>query len=279
MIVISNYFIFKNFEQFYKDTRPVQSIKALKTPNINIESPLEKDVEVCIEESITLIINEKSRLNLICTPQMVEELIIGYIFTEGICSSIDQVKEISYLSDKIFLINISKEIKQSEEWFQNLEIRSSGCVGLKNEYLDMNFKINSKFQITPKIIFKSQEILKTKGIIWQKSGGTHMSGLFNSNGNLITYSEDIGRHNTIDKIIGFAIIRNYNLSNTYICTSGRLSAGMVAKVARVGIPILISISAPIFQGIKLAKKLGVTLIGFSRDPALNIYSHEERIKF
>ena len=104
-----------------------------------------------------------------------------------------------------------------------------------------------------------------------------MSGLFQEDGTLLSYAEDVGRHNTIDKIIGEAAIHEIPISSCFVVTSGRLSSAMIAKLVRAGIPIVVSISAPTEQGLEIAEKAHMTVVGFSRDPFFNIYTLSDRI--
>ena len=104
-----------------------------------------------------------------------------------------------------------------------------------------------------------------------------MSGLFYPDGTIVCYAEDVGRHNTIDKIVGEAVINGKNLSEVFVSTSGRISAAMVTKIARVGIPLMASISAPTAQGLEIAENASITIAGFTREPRLNVYTHPERI--
>jgi FdhD protein len=108
------------------------------------------------------------------------------------------------------------------------------------------------------------------------TGGTHISALADSE-NILFRMEDIGRHNTLDKIIGKALKEKVNLDNKIILTSGRISSEMIIKVLRQGIPFLVSRSAPTDQAINTAVERGLTLIGFCRGRRMNIYSGADRI--
>ncbi|MHA1820870.1 MAG: formate dehydrogenase accessory sulfurtransferase FdhD [Promethearchaeota archaeon] len=260
----------------------MRSYKALKSKNIkeNRGDLIEQNVEVAVEVPITIIINGRYKFNLVCTPTMLEELLVGFVMSEGICKNPKNIKEIRYLNSKIFAIEINEDIDGIRNW---VEVRTSGAIGITQNNLilddwELNNLIDSNIIITPEIIFSAQKKLRERGVIWQKSGGTHMSGLFNQEGDLLAFSEDVGRHNTLDKIIGYAIIHDINMTNSFVCTSGRLSLAMISKIVRLKIPILVSVSAPINRGLELAKKAGLTLVGFSRDPAMNIYCHPNRIK-
>jgi FdhD protein len=112
--------------------------------------------------------------------------------------------------------------------------------------------------------------------IWERTGGAHCSVLF-SDGRLIARSEDIGRHNTVDKVVGYAILNNIDLSTCVLGCSGRQPAVMVSKAANAGIPIVISRSAPTDKGIRTADLAGVTLICFARGNRFTVYTHPDRI--
>ena len=141
----------------------------------------------------------------------------------------------------------------------------------------MNVNIESDLKTTPKAIFKSLDEMNRLSKIWKISGGAHMSGLFHPDGAIANYSEDVCRHNTLDKIVGEAVINGIDLSKLFVATSGRISASMVSKIARAGIPIMVSISAPTDQGLEIAEKTHITIVGFSRKPKLNIYTNPKRI--
>ena len=111
---------------------------------------------------------------------------------------------------------------------------------------------------------------------WQKTGGVHCSVLL-TDGMVIAKSCDIGRHNTIDKVVGAAELQRTDRSLCYIGCTGRQPSGMVGKVANAGIPILISRAAPTDKGIALAESVGITLINFSRGRRFTIFAHPERI--
>ncbi|MHA1700314.1 MAG: formate dehydrogenase accessory sulfurtransferase FdhD, partial [Promethearchaeota archaeon] len=190
-----------------------------------------REVLVAVEETIALVINERYRVNLLFSPVQVEELCVGYLLSEGLIDSFDQVKKVECKpGDATIQVWIWTESKM--DFFHWTEIRSSGCLGVKQQYQDLNFKLGNHGKISPKVIFKAQDAMKSMGKTWRSSGGTHMSALCDLNGNVIYFAEDIGRHNTLDKIIGSAAIMNTCMNDKMVITSGRLSAAMVSKVAR-----------------------------------------------
>ena len=120
-------------------------------------------------------------------------------------------------------------------------------------------------------LFESQDIYK-------KSGGVHSSGLADDHG-IIFQIEDVGRHNTLDKIAGKILLENINPSPKIILSTGRISSEMLQKAARMKTSILISRTSPTSLSINLAQKLGITVIGYARGHRFNVYSHPERVEF
>ena len=257
---------FFGFDKFYRKNKPMEVINALKAKDPSVSFTIDENVHVSVESSIALIINERYRINILCTCQQIEALCIGYLVCEGLITSIDDISKIELKDENMVYISTNTS---TQDFFYWTEIRTSGCIGIKQQYEKIDKIIDSDITISPEIFFKSQEEMNKSGNIWKISGGTHMSSLFQSDGKLLSFSEDVGRHNTLDKIIGEAILNEINLSNCFVITSGRLSAAMISKLLRAGIPIVISISAPTAQGIKLAKQKNMTVIGFSRPPFFN----------
>jgi FdhD protein len=101
--------------------------------------------------------------------------------------------------------------------------------------------------------------------------------LYTSEGKLITYAEDIGRHNAVDKVIGTVALKNIGFSDKFLASSGRLTGDIVLKAARVGIPVLASLSAAVSSGVEAARLTGLTLIGFVRGTRMNVFTHPERV--
>jgi FdhD protein len=115
-----------------------------------------------------------------------------------------------------------------------------------------------------------------EGTVYKLTGGVHVAALFEE-GRFVAIAEDVGRHNTIDKVIGIGIQANINFSHSVLVSSGRQPADMVLKAARVSIPIIVSIAGPIRSGIIAAKNTGVTLVCFARNHQLKIYTSPDRI--
>ena len=108
------------------------------------------------------------------------------------------------------------------------------------------------------------------------TGGTHSAALSDGK-DILVFREDIGRHNAIDKVVGYALVKNVTLKNTLLITSGRISSEVLFKVRKGGIPMVVSKSAPTNQAVKLAREMDITLIGFARGSRMNVYNGEKTV--
>jgi FdhD protein len=246
---------------------------------------------VLIESAIDIIVNSKSIVNVVCLPDSLKELAIGFIYSIGIISSIDDIKSIKIdeLRGKVII-----DLRDSLDF--NLDILNLSSV---NRVIDTTCGIPSPWRetiknlikeskqssliendnkMTSKVIFSSIIEMQKHTKLFRETGGCHGAAVFGFNGKLLSVKEDIGRHNAIDKVIGDLLIKKENLKNKLLTTTGRLTGDSVLKAVRAKIPIVASLSAAIESGIRLAFAYGITLIGFVRGNKMNIYTHSSRIE-
>ncbi len=217
------------------------------------------------------------------------ELALGFLFTEGIISSFDDILSIHYCTDagRQAEQNIVRvELKpQTEVNLLSLErhfYATSSCgicgkasieaIGQKCSILTItDFNVSAEFIKTlPKILEKNQ-------IFFQHTGGLHAATILNKEGT-IYLREDIGRHNALDKVIGAALLQNLlPLSDVVLIMSSRASFELIQKAAMAGIPIMACVGPPSSLAIETAQVLGITLIGFLREESFNVYTHTDRI--
>ena len=138
--------------------------------------------------------------------------------------------------------------------------------------------LNTQFVVSSELIFSSIIEMQKETPLFKETGGCHGAAIFDLEGNLIAASEDIGRHNAIDKVIGALLLKNEPFNNKILTSTGRLTGDSVLKAVRARIPIVASLSAAIESGIRLADSYGITLIGFARGKRMNIYTNPKRIK-
>ncbi len=217
-----------------------------KSPAIRVNNNCVAETidDVCVEESFQLYLNNEFIGELIASPSQLEELGAGHVICEGLASGVSGVQV------------------SGDEIRVHAETPDEKCttgypVTIEKEHI---------FEVMDSIISE----------IWERTGGAHCSVLF-SDGRLIAGSEDIGRSNTVDKVVGYAVLNNIDLSTCVLGCSGRQPAAMVSKAANARIPIVISRSASTDKGIRTADLAGVTLIGFARVNRFTVYTHPDRI--
>ncbi|MDT8358351.1 MAG: formate dehydrogenase accessory sulfurtransferase FdhD [Methanomicrobiaceae archaeon] len=214
------------------------------------------------EERFRLYLNNEPLAVQIASPEQLKELGAGFVVTEGIAK---EVNSVSVTGDEIW---IEAEIEDEE---REIEWRTCGGSGIRK----VPQIVSSSLQIDPSEVFRVTDKIESE--TWRMTGGVHCSVLF-SDGELIAKSCDIGRHNTVDKVVGHAVLSGVDRSRCYIGCTGRQPAGMVSKSANAKIPIIISRAASTDRGILTARDAGVTLICFSRQKRFTVYTHPERIK-
>lgn len=246
---------------------------------------------ILIETPVDLIVNENPLVNIVCLPKDLDYLGIGFLYSVGIINSYQDIKDIivDEIENKIY-IRLIKDIESDLNLLQENPVSrviDTSCGisspwrniiknALHNQYLS-NQK-NDSFKISAETISAAVLEMQRKTPLFRETGGCHGAAIFDHEGTLIAVLEDIGRHNALDKIIGYSLKKNLDMSHMFLTTTGRLTGDSVLKAIRANIPILASLSAAIESGVRLAFSYGLTLIGFVRGKKMNIYSHSYRIQ-
>lgn len=133
-------------------------------------------------------------------------------------------------------------------------------------------------QVARSVLLSLPDLLRAKQRVFARTGGLHAAGLFTTNGDLLCVREDVGRHNAVDKVVGWCVMEDLLPATTMVlAVSGRASFELVQKAAAAGIPVLVAVSAPSSLAVELAEELGLTLLGFARGGSANVYAHPERV--
>lgn len=234
----------------------------------------EEDILV-IEYPFTIFLNDKEIITLLCTPKSLKELAVGFLYSEGFIDNLSNIEKIYIDEEKGIAYVYVNEINEFAERFQGKRTITSGC-GKGTLFYNVLDSFKSK-RIEKPLDIKVEEIsnlmknFNKKSELFLKTGGVHSCALCTKS-DILIFEEDIGRHNALDKILGRAFLDSMNLSDKFVLTSGRISSEMLIKVAKRGIPLIVSRSAPTSLSVELAKKLNITLIGFARGEKMNIYS-------
>lgn len=230
--------------------------------------------DIIVETPVSLTVNGEVWLTFMCTPVGLEALAVGFLFNEGIVKSKDEIVSVRLCAagDNVD-IWLDHSAEKPEKWR-----RTSGCTGGITA-LDEDSPITPVANggvISPALVGELVNQLFEAQMLYRLSGGVHTSGLSDGQ-TILTSAEDIGRHNTLDKLAGRCLMDDINPARKIILTTGRISSEMLQKAARMGASILISRTSPSSLSIQLARRLGVTVIGYARRNKFNVYAHPERI--
>jgi FdhD protein len=255
---------------------------------ISIEEPLEisikfKDQDKWVNQILSITMR---------TPGHDEDLVRGFLFNEQIVQNISHIESIKSFGDKVGQYKIQNKILATLNNSQNVNINkikrefltnsSCGVCGKSSldalEIIKKDKTSLTEPKLTKEVILQSPEILRNSQSEFSKTGGIHASGLFASNGKLIAISEDVGRHNALDKLVGNILNKKLlNSKEQFITCSGRLNFELVQKVLMTNIGIMIGVGAPTSLAIDLASKFNMTLIGFVKKDSFNVYTNNQKV--
>ena len=273
---------------------PVQSFH----DTLAVEEPLEIRVGFCDRGKRT----HKAISITMRTPGNDAELAIGFLFTEGIIQSPEQISRVRHcglkIGDRLDTIEVPGSLNSNtirvdlndgvEIDFDRLKrhfYTSSSCGVCGKSSIEALHTGAKKIpdesypKIESAVIHRLPDVLRASQSVFDQTGGLHASALFNTDGELETVREDVGRHNALDKVIGARFLGGETtLSDKVLLVSGRASFELVQKALMAGLPILAAVGAPSSLAVELASEFGMTLAGFVRDGRFNIYCGAERIK-
>ncbi len=233
------------------------------------------------EFPLTIILNNRELVTLLCSPTDLNYLAIGFLSSEGFLSSKDEIKRIM-VDDRRGVVRVETiEDKESANELLFKRFITSGCGRGTTFYSAADIqgltKVESQLVVSEYEVFALVKEFQHRSQIYRATGGVHSAALGDTK-SILVFSEDIGRHNAIDKVFGECLLKDIPTAGRLIITSGRVSSEILLKVAKRNVPLLISKAAPTDLGVRLAKDLGVTLIGFARGKKMNLYANEWRLR-
>jgi len=230
--------------------------------------------QVPCEQEVAIYVNWQELVSLMCTPLLVEELALGFLFNEGLIAGMDDVAVCRACgSERCVDVWLHRAVE-----FPLRRIVTSGCAGGTTfaRELASGSPITSATRVTAAQIGQWMEQLFAAMPIFHDAGGSHASALVAADGTLVA-AEDLGRHNSLDKVAGRCLREGIPLDGRVLLTTGRISSEMVRKAARMRTPILISRTSPTSLSVQLARAWNVTLVGYVRGRKLRVYTGEERV--
>ncbi len=236
--------------------------------------------EVASELPVKLVLNNEQFVTLLCTPAELEELTIGFLLSEGLLRKRSSIKKIEILEQEATVrIELSDLPPDLSSLFATRTI-SSGC-GKGVTFTSFRADAEHRIPFTGKVmglgdIRRLLSAFRNISALYLETGGVHSAALSDGK-EILFFSEDIGRHNAVDKLIGKAFLQSVSIEDKVLLTSGRVTSEIMTKAARNRFPVLISRAAPSCMAISYAEDMGITLIGFARGERMNIYTWPNRI--
>ena len=245
------------FDEFHGDWRTVEN-------------------EVIEEGFVSIFVNGEELATVMCSPREQDRFALGFLCNEGIIKSMEEVRAL-HLCPSGACVDVW--LKRTDFVRPNRLILTSGCGGGVT-FDDLSTAVeplNSTVTITPRRLVQLLIEMQQRATLYARSRGVHTAALSDGE-NIIVLAEDVGRHNTIDKVRGACLIEGIDPRDKILLCTGRISSEMINKAARMGCPIVASRTSPTSMSVQLARQWNITLAGYVRRDSMNVYAHPGRLK-
>lgn len=239
---------------------------------------LETEDEIAREAAMTIMLHGEQYATIVCTPTSMEEMVIGFLATEGLIRKTSDMKQLQIDEERGFayvtLYHMPTLVNNQERWI-------GSCCGKSREfYLKQDVKtaktIMTDTPIALEHVYELMKQFEENAETRNRTGGVHQAAIATEE-NILAAFIDIGRHNALDKLYGHLLKEKIPLQHTFILFSGRVSSEIVLKVSKIGVGMLIAKSAPTDLALKLADDLNVSVIGFAKEASLNVYTNHTNV--
>jgi FdhD protein len=269
----------------------IESVHCLRLINGRFYSA---KASVVVEHELAMYINQEYFATASLAGGMEREFVMGYLFGQGFITSPGEVESIDIEGNiaRITAKNIKPLSKRAEKTEYRIVSGGGKSIFLEEKSLGT---VSAGIKVKAENVYKAMNTVFDRCELYKETGGVHASGLFTAEAVPICIAEDIGRHNTLDKLIGYALINKIDFSRTFMVSTGRMASEMVSKICRANIPITATKTAVTKLGVDIGEKCGLTIIGFVKDKGtktntdmgvmiaaargMKIYTHPERILF
>lgn len=242
----------------------------------------EVEDSIVTESPITIMLNQEEFATMVCSPEYVDELVIGFLASEGVIKTfaditdlfIDETNGYAHVTAK--KVNIYNQKFHSKRYITSCCGKSRQSFYFYNDARTVKKLENEGPMISFQDCFRFMKLMQQSASLFKDTGGVHNAALCDKNGIVISRM-DIGRHNALDKLYGYCLMHSIPIDDKIMVFSGRISSEVLLKVAKIGCHIVLSKSAPTELALRLANELGITTVGFIRNESFNIYTRPERI--
>jgi len=224
------------------------------------------------ELKLTIYVNKLELVTVLCSPTKLNNLVLGFLYSEGIIACLDDILWMRTCEEE----NVSDvRLVKPEFTVPAHRTLTPGCGGGAT-FTSEGQRVESELVIAPTEVLALSRQLLEQMELYKVSGGVHTSAIADQH-NLLVVAEDIGRHNTLDKIQGECLMRELDTKDKILLSTGRISSEMLIKAAKMQAPVIVSRHSPTGSAVLLARDLGITLVGQARAGSLRVYSHPERL--
>lgn len=241
-----------------------------------------QDDTVVTEFALTIKLNETEFATMVCTPEYMEDLVLGFLASEHVISRASDINSLWIDQSRGFAHVTLNQRNDLYDRFHSKRYITSCCGMSRQGFYFVNDALTAKRMHESRAFFSADQCIalmhsmQSQAATFQRTGGVHNAALCDGNGVVISRI-DIGRHNALDKIYGHCLQHDISIENKAMVFSGRISSEIVIKTSKIGCAVLLSKSAPTELALQLADQLGITTVGFIRNQSFNVYTHPERI--
>jgi FdhD protein len=237
------------------------------------------DEAVIGEIRLTMLVDDRELVQLMCSPHQLNALVVGFLYLEGLIEGVDDIDLMRVcLEDRVAEIRLGRTLLE----LPKRKIITSGCTGGTSfgaylEELDRFRLPDDDVRVEPARVYGLLRQLYERADLYRQSGGVHTTLLADPDVDVLVVAEDIGRHNTLDKIQGECLLREIPTERRMLVSSGRISSEMLLKAAIMGVPVVGSRTSPTQLAVSIAERLNITVIGYIRSASMNVYTHPWRV--
>ncbi|MCK4283631.1 MAG: formate dehydrogenase accessory sulfurtransferase FdhD [Candidatus Brocadiae bacterium] len=242
----------------------------------------ERRCRLAVEDVLLLEVENVGTYALMWTPTSARDLAVGFAFTEGLISGLDDVITLSDCEDSPGVLHMRVANPQGVHGSGAASARMSSCGMCASSadveaFLSAPPRVGDALRTSSALLPRMVEQMRSRQEVFRQTGGTHAAAIFDANGRIIAIAEDIGRHNALDKAIGKCLLTGRSTRGCGVVLSGRASLELVMKCARAGIELLAAVSAPSSLAVETAQRCNITLCGFVRGDRATVYTHPHRV--
>lgn len=234
------------------------------------------DGDVIEEGSVSIFVNGQEVATMMCSPREQDKLALGFLYNEGLIGGMGDVRAVHVCPSGIC---VDVWLTRADFEPPRRRILTSGCGGgvTFDDLSKTVTPLDSSLTVTPGRLAELMNAMQQRGSLYARARGVHTSALADGQ-QLVAVAEDVGRHNTIDKLRGDCLLRGIEPAGMILLATGRISSEMIGKAARMRCPIVVSRTSPTSVSVRLAREWNITLVGYLRRGKMNVYAHEERLK-